>query len=290
MRLSTSLRIFFTLTTLFTSASLHALVIRDYDPTIHDRFTSGWYTSPVVNSSWLGSPYDFSGVGWADDNANRGLTLISPQHLIGAWHYKPDLSESNTVHFLNANGQLKTYTIESLTRVQSGGIDTDLMIATLSAPINVADHIAYYPILELPQESDYLGLDLYLYGKGDVSPRLGTGQIDAFETRSNGGSTGRVLRWDELKLTGDPDEAHVEVGDSGSPAFTVTGGQLNLVGIHWLEGETPTHYYTFSSFVPAYINEIEAIQAAIPEPSHMALLLGLGCVIALCRCHYRGSV
>lgn len=146
-------------------ATVEALVVREYDPLRHERFSSGFPLAPVRNDSFFLSDLDFSGVGWVRDASFKvNLTMISPQHFVGAAHtrFRPGL----TVDFLSRLGELKSYTVSAvhtIPKADAGG-NTDLFIGTLSAPIPVADEIGFYPLLRLPQESDYEQLPAIVYG------------------------------------------------------------------------------------------------------------------------------
>ena len=87
------------------AATVEALVVRQYDPSRHERFSSGYPLDPVRNNSFFLSDLDFSGVGWVRNSSEKNtLTLISPQHFVGAAQsrFRPGL----TVDFLSSLGEL----------------------------------------------------------------------------------------------------------------------------------------------------------------------------------------
>src|SRR5688500_15913792 len=98
-------------------------VISGYDPAsqashdTYDRFVSGYPTAPVPNSSsaFVAAGIDLSGVGWQAGNSRAAVTLISPRHILGANHVGFGATETQPaqVQFVNAAGQVKTYTVTS---------------------------------------------------------------------------------------------------------------------------------------------------------------------------------
>ena len=71
-----------------------ALEVTGYSATVNDRFTSGFPTSPVPNTSgsFVGAAYDWSGIGWSTTiyaaSSYKGLALLSPRHFLTAQHYE----------------------------------------------------------------------------------------------------------------------------------------------------------------------------------------------------------
>lgn len=85
--------------------SLQALVIQGEESTnIYDRFSSGYPSSPVENSSFFAGAENFVGVGWNNASANQSFALITPQHIIGANHFKPGAGA--TINFFSASDSL----------------------------------------------------------------------------------------------------------------------------------------------------------------------------------------
>ena len=125
---------------LYTAAS--ALQIRDYEASRHDRFTTGYPDAPVVNTNWLGVAYDFSGVGWDDSRPVRSITLISPQHFVGAWHSR--VAVGGSVSFLNRLGERLSVEVAARFNITNGmGEVTDLYVGELARAIEPCDHIAF---------------------------------------------------------------------------------------------------------------------------------------------------
>jgi hypothetical protein len=245
------------------AATVEALVVREYDPSRHERFSTGFPLNPVRNDSFFLSDFDFSGVGWVRDaSAKTNLTLISPQHFVGAAHTRffPGL----TVDFLNRLGELKSYTVSALHTIPNadGGRNSDLFIGTLSEPIPVADEIGFYPLLRLPQESDYEAQPVIVYGEGG---RVGTGVIDSVYRYDLGITAGMHVanRFTDL-ISGGPDDAYQVSADTGSPSFVVADGRLALVGTMSVNVRTGNPVLNQDMFVPRYLDSLNDEMASTP--------------------------
>ena len=282
---------------LFVLAALpaaRALDVFNYSAAANERFSSGFPNSPVVNPSFFLAGYDLSGLGWT--SGNFGVTLISPQHLLTAAH----VSAGTTVSFLSLTGTVQSYTVDSsYTVLHSAGVNADLKIVRLTAPIAPGDQVNYFPTLLLNSVSDYLGLTVASFGAGQ---RAGLNTIDAagvvdmlpFGT-GNGTADNVVFITDYDAVTGQTQGAS---GDSGSPSFVGVGGSLALIGTHSaIVDASPDQ--TIDVLIPAYFGQINARLAldgyafgtyvsAIPEPSTWGALVGL--VVLALACHRRGKV
>jgi hypothetical protein len=252
------------------------MIVRSYEPSRHDRFYSGG------DKAFVAEDYDLSGVGrsgvyWA--------ALISDSYFLSANHsdYHPHVGSSVTFwETNNPLGASHSYTVAGGQRIGN----TDLWVGWFDEVVHSS--IARYSVLDLANESDYLGRDLYNYGKNH---RVGRNIGDVIADYTEGLATGRTI-WFDYDNDDNPsvggDETYIQVGDSGSSTFIVYDGELTLLGIHWSitsstnsEGES-----SIDSFVPRYIDEINAVLAAkgqsldvVPEPCSVVLaaigLLGL---------------
>jgi hypothetical protein len=243
------------------AVTVEALVVREYDPSRHQRFRAGFLLNPVRNDSFFLSDLDFSGVGWRRDSIFN-VSLISPQHFVSAAH--TGFSPGQTVDFFSRLGELKSYTISAVRTIPKadGGGNTDLFIGTLSAPIPVADEIGFYPLLRLPQESDYEAQPVIVYGRGG---RVGTGVISNIYRYSLGITAGMHVTNRFTDLTnGGPDDAYHVSGDSGSPSFVVADGQLALVGTFSVNGRTVETIFNNDMFVPRYLDRLNDEMASTP--------------------------
>ena len=271
-----------------------ALVVNGYSSDRHDRFSSGYPASPVVNPNFLASSYDLSGIGWSTTSSQKSVAMISPQHFVASAHYKPD----NSLGFLNRDGVLKEYTLTgvaySSTTVKLGPTTytSDLVLGTLASPIPDADKISYYPVPMAPTLDWYLGKELLVYGS---TARMGRNTIDSFGivwVPPNNNHT-QCMAYDYDAVNGfSPDEAGASTGDSGSPAFMAWEGQLGVLGTHFAVGVPSGGVWnTYDSFIPAYVSQLNDAMSPtgysvttilVPEPGTL-LLLCAGSLIAVLR-------
>ncbi len=267
------------------ATSAQGLIVFGYNAAVNERFSSGFSSSPVANtdSSFLGAGLDFSGVGWLSANSQFSLALVSPQHFVITAHTAPTAGAS--VSFFNQAGVVKTYTVDSVTVItHTAGVNTDIAIGRLTAPIAGADQITSYPFFQLSTFNAYLGRSLLVYGQNG---RIGTNTLDTIFLNADllpfGGGNGVA---DSTLFSTDHDsatnETQGESGDSGSPTFITSGSTLALVGIHSAIDTAPTPDLTFDSFVPNYFSQINSLLSAdgfslqaIPEPSSWGALAGL---------------
>jgi hypothetical protein len=248
------------------------MTIRDYDAARHDRFYTG------SDKSFLGEAFDWSGVGKAK---GRWVTMISPSYFLSAEHYEPADNEEVVFYEGNDTSAAHVYTIDSGVQIDAGVTGTDLWLGKLTTPLDAAHNISFYPILTLANDSAYVGMEIYNYGK---SNRVGRNVIERFEVHSEGGSTGNSMIFDfddndAIDVGGD--ETYLELGDSGAPSFAVWDGELALVGIHWYNNSSASPKFSGDTFVPTYFNEIGASMSgesltAVPEPSTLVLWSMLG--------------
>lgn len=290
-------RVFLCVAALTAAAPLSALIIQGGAiAAVHERFDSGFPGAPVPNpsGSFLGAGLDLSGVGWLTASPQLSLTLISPQHFVITDHTRP--ANGASVSFLNQAGVLKTYTVDStFTVLHAPGVNTDIAIGRLTAPISGSDLVASYPILSVP---DYAGLPLFVYGQGG---RVGTNTLEAIfadvDMLPFGGGNAVA---DSTLFTTDFDavagETQAQSGDSGSPTFYVAGATLALLGVHSAIDTAGDPDLTYDSFIPAYAAQINALLAidgyslqAIPEPATLALLGGLAALVITARRRITGT-
>jgi hypothetical protein len=144
----------------------------------YDRFSSGYPTAPVPNTSpdFIGSAYDLSGIGWRAGDVGGSpifsVTMVSPRHFIGAAHvgyangsqlnffdpvsqtvrsYTVQTTRSPTTTFTNAQGQQQT-------------LPSDVILGTLTAPIPVTDHVTFFPVVT-GSPSAFPGQPMLNYGQ-----------------------------------------------------------------------------------------------------------------------------
>ena len=254
-----------------------------YSSQRHDRFTAG--TTP--NPNFLLSGYDLSGVAFDSASNVQGTVLISPQHVIGAWHYRP-----GTIDFLGTDGIVRNYGV-TWQRLMTDGSGSDVAIGRLTTAILPADNINPLP-LAIGPDSAFVGHELYAFAAGNRAGRNlidFVGLIDGdpnptfvtaydFDSYTNGGSGG--VGDDEIGLAG---------GDSGHASLMVVDGVLGVLGTHYAVSEAPgqdVYYSSFSSLGRDYLLQIQDIldddgytlaTLTVPEPAGVLIFGGLAMLL-----------
>lgn len=267
---------------------LHAVVINDYSPAVYDRFASGFPAAPVPNSSssFIGLSYNWSGVGWDPGDLRRNIAMISSQFFVYATHFQP----GSTLHFYSpALGSVVSYTwspITDVTRFRFNhpvtGQPGDFSIGKLSTPLDPAHGVTPYPILQLPNPSQYLGLPLLSYGFGGSGgaegPRIGVDSVTGFADLDlyplgSGDSVADTYTIHHVD-GGQPGNTRYQSGDSSGPLFVPWNGTLALVGTHSAIGtDSSGNFFNFDNFIPTYLAEMEArgiVFTVVPEPAGYA--------------------
>jgi len=265
-----------------------ALTVFDYSAISHERFSSGFPSSPVANASFFLSGYDLSGIGWT--SGSFGVTLISPRHFVTAAHVSPGAS----VSFFSTDGVLRNYAVESThTILHTAGVATDLLVGRLADPIPGEHNVNHYSTLLLGSAGEYVGMTIAAFGSGQ---RAGTNTIDdiGLIDMLPFGSPNSVD--DNVVFLADYDafsgQTQGQSGDSGSPSFVAIGGSLALLGTHSAIDTVSSPTRTIDVFVPSYytaINDRLALDGysfgafvAVPEPSTWAVLVGLLVLAVAC--------
>lgn len=227
-----------------------ALVPPDYDPSIHDRFTSGYIETqmlteaPTPNTApgFLGDGYDLSGIGWNTVTGPgcaatvAGVTMVSPMHVAQSWHLT---IPEGKITFLNRQGELQ-YTIEQL-KIQLLSEHNDGALAPLLAPVPRSAQVSYYAILDIGAGDAPLRYDnqpLLVYGR---AARFASSTFEAYST----------TRWTELAGVIDFGGVEMLGGDSGSPSFIPHAGQLTLAGTHWQRRPSSGEEYEYNGGIDA---------------------------------------
>jgi hypothetical protein len=261
-----------------------ALLVNGYDADMNDRFNN--------SSSFIGAPYDWSGVG--RNSGGQWATLISDSYFVTASHFAPP--NASVIRFYKTNDTSGDYA-EQTVITKNGIAGSDLSLGQLTAPVfsGTPFEIAHYPILTLPGLSDFVGLGLQIVGRDADPPaldsmRLGTNEITgtqaAFSDSALSG-TGDMFYYDYD--TSIANEAKVAGGDSGAPSFVVVDGQLALVGVHWFVysgAATDPSTGSGDTLVSSYVDDLnqamsggESVITVTPTPepgSFIILVLGLG--------------
>lgn len=248
---------------LISAALSPALNIRNYSASRHNLFT-GWPANPVPNPQFYQAARDFSGVGWNSADTRKHVTLVSPKHFVCANHFRPAVG--SLIRFVNRNGQLKSHTIAAIHTIpNSEGNATDILVGELSAPIPESDAITHYPYLNLATEAAYSGRSLLVVGR---ESSVGVGTLTGILnfggdplTSGTGINNTRASSFNYNTLVGGGDDCHGEGGDSGGPSFATTTSGLAIVGIHTAILNAAGTITTIDSFIPHYVDEINAVLA-----------------------------
>lgn len=236
----------------------HGVVLRNYSAVLNDRFIN-FSLSPAVNPTSLYAAVDLSGVGWFLPNPDIQFTLVSRQHLVFASHFSPAIG-NNPIRFLSASGELITRKLVSRTVVDDGGNPSDLILMTLDAPIDEFEQVRPLPYLNLASGGDYAGLSLGVLGKRLREGKSEIALVEAAPRTEEGLNPTRFLRFDYSSFFGDASDAYVEIGDSGSPSFVLSGGRAALVGTHsYVEQINPFSIQNFDVFVPHYVAALDLL-------------------------------
>ncbi len=240
------------------AASAHALEIRNYSPTRHDRFVAGT-SGQIINPNAYYNSSLYTGVGFGTPaNDARQFPLVTPEHVLFARHF----AFGGNIRFINAGGTAIDRTILLNTEVPNGsGGTSDLIIMKLSAPVTATDHgISPFPYLNLATESAYTNTVLTTFGQ---TTRAGRGRIASFGNYIDSGiEQTRIFRFNYSTFTGNADDAYVVGGDSGSPTFAIANNRPALVGVHLAVSSGFGTITNIDTFVPNYAATVNGLLAA----------------------------
>lgn len=267
------------LVSLAATAFSNALEIRSYSASRHERF-SGFPGTPVANSntSYIARNIDLTGVGWYVQDTRRQYTLVSPKHFVGANHFRP--AATGQLRFVDRDGTLRTYEIGTTSSILNDeGQPSDLFLGTIEEVIPTSDKVSFQPYLSLATESNYQGQNLLFMGHRVAAPknlRIGAGTIGSFTdfgsdpiTSGSSINNTRAFQIVYSNIGFGADDAYAESGDSGSPSLVVVDGRGALVGTHTAVANAsiniglaaPGTIVTYDTFVPHYVDELNAIMA-----------------------------
>lgn len=204
-----------------TCSQVGALSFTSYSPSGNLRFSSGFPNAPVPNTSpsFVGLPYDLSGIGWNASNLGtssrlKNGTAITPIHFAFAKHL-PNFSE---LQFVNTDGVLVKRPVASqnlsLTFPPFDPSNIDIAVGTMSEALSNQNRVNVLRLLDIANSFIELGSPVIAYGSqtGSDGPRLGQGETRTF---FNNRPYGTQTSWRGLARPGDP--IQWESGDSGSP-------------------------------------------------------------------------
>jgi hypothetical protein len=259
------------------------------NPQRYDRFYSG------LDKAFIGAGLDFSGVA----GGGPWATMISSQYFITAYHWPANNSPSLTFYEGNSTsaGAHAYYVDRGFHyELDYNGHPADVYIGRLATAIPAGDHIASYPVLELPPTNNYAayaGMSIYNYGRPN---RVGSNVISKVEPYAEAGEDGPGMFFNYDVPGVGLDETYLMPGDSGGPSFAVVGGRLALLGEHFsnygTSGQVPYDaggpkasdgsYWSVDGFLPYYVGQINAI---LPLDQQIAVI-----TVTPCDANLDGSV
>jgi autotransporter-associated beta strand protein len=206
---------------LLAAGSAAAYDVVGFTAAANNRFSSGFPSAPITNTSgsFVGLPYSWLGVGWASSDATKGFGFLTPKHYLVARHY----GGAPTIRLLAAGGEVVTGTQASVTDigfgfVQSGQSIGDLSIGELTAALPATLGLPRYGVFDAnvssSTNSNYTGQPLMVYGRGPdgtQSPRMGVATVGGAYAWSVTGTSSTI---GSTVATGT-----LQFGDSGSPTF-----------------------------------------------------------------------
>lgn len=299
---------------IFTPCFAQAITVANFSSSTNDRFTN--------DPSFIGADYDFSGVGRSTDTSStKWATLIGDNYFISANHFHPGVGTN--VQFFGGNSPSGT----SFTYTVAGGFQvpgTDFWIGYTSTSIDAS--LARYNYTTTAAntlaETGWSGAQLLTSGDhtsgvagSPTSHVVGTNAVESFINTGSSSfqspqhtvNLSEAVTFDQIitfnNLSGDDTlsftqhESQLQSGDSGSPLFTVSGGELLLLGTAWaiaanvsgnfidtdgpvgsggdpLEQREATFYAYIGSYETELNNTIALVPSAIPEPSALMLAVG----------------
>ncbi len=242
-----------------------ALHIRAHDPAVHNRFTA-FPGAPVMNPTFLYDATKFTGLGWFALGAHKYCALVSPRHFVWATHH--ELNQGELIRYVDSNGVLFESVVIAKTAITSDASgDSDLTAATLGTPVPTT--IKPFSYLNLPHESDYLLMNLMVFGFNSVGtgPQAGQGTIAGFTNVDLDGpeSQGvtKLYRFDYNTQIGVANDCRLLPGDSGATSFSSVNGLPVLVGSHSLVEENGNIIENYDTFIPHYVAKLDVQMAPL---------------------------
>jgi hypothetical protein len=195
-----------------------------YNPSRHSRFLIGTFPDkPVPNSVFFMAPLEdqLRGVGWQTSHPVKKVALITPQHFLTATHYKA----TGSITFLDAAGDLRTFRVVKVDR-----ISLDISIGTLEVPIPKHLGIHPFPVASVSGDGPK-GRELFYVGNPPKGPpTMAVGRTAFYKTRNESMAE---LQNEGVSVRYLFDRVRGVTGDSGSPTFFLSDGELILLGHHY---------------------------------------------------------
>jgi len=270
------------------SSAQAAMLVDNYAAATNARFENS--DSP---DQFFLSAFDLSGVG--QDSNGRWATLIGPNTIISAHHFRP----SGVIRFYDGNNAGATPVELTITTDATRIAGSDLWIARLSAhaPSSLAIYDYATQAINPPGNNDpYQGDTVYMTGRTPSgftitqSQAFGENIVSGFVENATISSLNST-NVDALAFQYDPGDTTYESfyrsGDSGAPLFTPDGnGGLLLLGVASFvttDSQTNDPIASFASYTGDDSNLIDsqvATWAAVPEPGSFLLLVAAALLLA----------
>ena len=248
-----------------------ALDVIGYSAAANDRFSSGYPSNPVTNTSgsFVGLAYSWLGVGWAASDPTKSFGFITPQHYLVARHY----GGASTINLLSSGSQVFSVTQASVANTGYGFTNSntqpaDLSLGKLTAPIAPSRGLPRYGVLDLNSTSSsnsttYNGQPLLVYGRGPdgtQSTRIGAATIN-----------GTVLSGSDAYITTNASNVILQYGDSGSPDFIPWTNPNGAAELTIIGNNAATDFATVNVFNQFASSSAMAAVGALTAPDGFAL-------------------
>lgn len=228
-------------------------------------------TNPIASTAgyahnlteWPGTVYDFSGCPLARSQASvlpvswTGA-LITPRHILTAYHVLADWTVGDEVYFVNPAGTLVTREVIAKSTGSGGFSDlgNDLALITLDSAVTGC---AVYKIPTVASvstndnPSSLVGTNIWCLDRPHTINSRRVRTTAAFIDHESDGSGGLLVD-----------------GDSGQPAFITVGTELVLLGTHSSSGSMPNAAFRLSQ-LQAFCDTVgETIQTISVDPADWA--------------------
>ena len=251
----------------------------------YDRFPGGTTAS---SASFIGIDSDWSGVGRTVNNARWG-TLIAGGFYVSAWHYRP--ANIHELRFYRG-----TTPNDSVDRGIAAGADlgSDLWLGTLKS--SVPNDVAVYPIYLLPAFTQYLNVEMLMFGHSAAPVIHEDGNpITHYDPRSQKVGRNKVSQalfgpLVQYKFDDPYDKAEfmARTYSSGAPSFVMSGSKPMLFSFHfsgagknfeisiregfsngfnkvvsWYKAKIESHMNTEQSTIPAHERQVPLFRTPV---------------------------
>jgi hypothetical protein len=227
------------------SSSLLIFTTQNHTAPLYVRNTASWCYDVDLTSI---SPWN------STDGVRRAGTLISPRHILFAWHYQP--ATNATFRFVTTENEVITRTMTNKMSIPSASLANDITIGILDSDVPTGS-IGFAKVLPpdwrnyLPSLSQAATLPALCLDQEEKA--LITDLRDAATTGSANFVIPNNLNWEnriqyhENKIS----------GDSGNPAFLIINNELVLLTV-WTFGGAGS-----GTFVTPLIDQINSVMSSL---------------------------